>query len=106
MHSTDYFFLLSCLACWRLAHLLSKEDGPFDFVFLLRKKLGKGFLGQLLDCFYCTSVWVAFPFAVWIGIGWKEVLLTWAALSGAACLLEQATASKNPGNVIPDYQED
>ena len=100
------FFLVS-LATWRITHLFSKEDGPFDIIYLVRKKAGAGFFGSLLDCFYCVSVWVAFPFGMWQGNYWWEKLLYWFALSGAACLLEQATTNKknnDPG--MPDYKED
>ncbi len=31
------YLILSILATWRLTHLLSKEDGPFDLVFILKK---------------------------------------------------------------------
>lgn len=100
-----YYFILSVLAVWRLTHLLGKEDGPFDVIFLLRKKAGAGFLGSLLDCFYCLSVWMAAPFGLWLGNGWIEKILTWLALSGAACLLEQATTkNSSPGQTT--YHED
>jgi len=102
-----FYFVLLSLAVWRITHLFSKEDGPFDIIFLLRKKAGNGFFGTLLDCFYCVSVWVALPFGLWEGHGWFDKLLYWAALSGAACLLEQATASnKNKPPGMPDYKED
>ncbi|GAA0565395.1 DUF1360 domain-containing protein [Chitinophaga japonensis] len=90
MHS--YYFLLCVLAAWRITHLLQAEDGPFDLVFLLRKKAGAGFFGNLLDCFYCLSIWVALPFAIWLGISWQERLLLWPAISGAAILLERITS--------------
>ena len=102
------YLVLCILAVWRLTHLFSKEDGPFDIIYAIRKKAGAGFFGSLLDCFYCTSVWVALPFGLWLGNGWTEKLLCWAALSGAACLLEQATTAKDNdkhGNT-PDYTED
>lgn len=82
------------LAGWRVTHLFAKEDGPFDIIFLLRKKAGAGFFGSLLDCFYCVSVWVALPLGIWYGTVWWEKLLCWIAFSGAICLLEQATESK------------
>lgn len=95
------------LAAWRLTHLFSKEDGPFDIIYRLRKKAGNGFWGKLLDCFYCTSVWVALPFGIYTGTCWQEKLLHWLAFSGAACLLEQATASnKNKTPAMPDYTEE
>lgn len=100
-----YFIVLS-LAVWRLTHLLNKEDGPFDIVFHLRKAAGAGFLGGLLDCFYCTSVWVALPFGLWEGNIWRQKLLLWIALSGAACLLERATEKKDNKPDEPIYFED
>lgn len=91
-----YLFVLGSLAVWRITHLLQAEDGPFDIIYLIRKKAGAGFLGNLLDCFYCTSIWVALPAAFCIGKGWKEIVLLWLAFSGAACLLEQfGSSSKN-----------
>jgi len=101
--------VLSMLAAWRLTHLVSKEDGPFDLVYKLRKKLGNGFFGKLMDCFYCSSVWIAVPFGIWLGNSWPEKILGWLAVSGAACLLEQATTRKeNTATVpqVPEFTED
>jgi hypothetical protein len=95
MTTFEYLYvILSILAVWRLTHLLGEEDGPFDIIFLLRKKAGTSFFGSLLDCFYCLSIWIALPFGLWLGKDLIEKLLFWLALSGAACLLEQATAEK------------
>lgn len=100
-------FLITALAVWRITHLLAKEDGPFDIVYSIRKKAGNGFWGKLLDCFYCCSIWVAFPFSVWLSVGWANIFINWLALSGAACLLEQATTRKHNGhNDTPEYTED
>ncbi len=89
-----YSFILCILATWRITHLLQAEDGPFDLVFHLRKKAGAGFFGDLLDCFYCLSIWIALPFALWLGLSWQEKLLLWPALSGAAILLERLTTKR------------
>jgi hypothetical protein len=80
-------FVISTLAVWRLSYLFSQEDGPFDVVIKLRKLLGHGFFGSLLDCFYCLSLWISIPFAVFISDGWAEGMIIWLALSGAACIL-------------------
>ncbi|MCC6462697.1 MAG: DUF1360 domain-containing protein [Saprospiraceae bacterium] len=94
----DWFeFLLASLAVWRITHLLSQEDGPFDLVFRLRQGLGQSVAGKLMDCFYCLSVWIALFFALALGSGWKNTLLLWWALSGLACLLERATERTAPG---------
>ena len=100
-----FYFITSVLAVWRLTHLLGKEDGPFDIIYLMRKKAGAGFFAKLLDCFYCLSIWIALPFGIWLGPAWLEKILLWLALSGAACLLEQATTKNNfPGKT--EYHED
>ncbi|HKF50520.1 MAG TPA: hypothetical protein VKB38_24360 [Terracidiphilus sp.] len=87
-----YWLILAILGVWRITHLLHAEDGPWNLLALFRRTLGNGMLGQMADCFYCLSVWVAAPFAWVVGHGWKERLLLWPALSGAAALLERATA--------------
>jgi hypothetical protein len=96
------YLVLSAFAVWRLTHLLAKEDGPWDMIYHIRKAAGAGFFGNLLDCFYCLSIWIALPFAIWLGNDWWEKILCWFALSGAACLLEQATTKHQQ----PDYKED
>jgi hypothetical protein len=88
-------FILSALAVWRLTHFLAEEDGPWNLVVRLRSRLGRGFLGSLMDCFYCLSLWFSLPLAVWLANGgWIAILLHWQALSGAACLLERATGRR------------
>ena len=89
--NNPYLFLLCLLAVWRISHLLSQEDGPFDLVIKFRKLFGQGFFGNLLDCFYCLSMWVSIPFAVWLAADWKEGVVTWLALSGGACILFKLT---------------
>jgi hypothetical protein len=98
---------LTALATWRITHLLSDEDGPGDVVVRLRLRLGSGFWGSLMDCFYCLSLWVAAPLALVVTRVPVEWPLIWLALSGAACLLERlgnTPASIRP--VIPGEQED
>jgi hypothetical protein len=84
-------FLLGVLSVWRITHLLQAEDGPWDSVVYLRQKAGEGFWGQLLDCFYCLSIWIAAPFAIFLGEKPSEKFLLWPALSAGANLLERVT---------------
>ena len=99
------YLILSAFAVWRLTHLFNKEDGPFDAIFIIRKKAGNGFFGKLMDCFYCLSIWMALPFGIWLGQNWIEKILVWLALSGVAALLEQAT-TKNDSKGTANYRED
>src|SRR5215467_837722 len=100
-----YWLLLAILGVWRITHLLNAEDGPWNLLVRFRRAIGDGVLGQLLDCFYCLSLWIAIPFAWVVGQSWKERLLLWPALSGAAILLERATAP--PAQVAaPAYFEE
>lgn len=81
--------LVGILAVWRVTHLLQAEDGPWDSIYHLRRQAGDSMWGHLLDCFYCLSLWVAIPFALLTGRGWREWLLLWPALSAGGILLER-----------------
>jgi hypothetical protein len=89
-----YVFLLGTLGVWRVTHLLYGEDGPWNILLKVRKFVGDGFWGSLMDCFYCLSVWISAPFAYGLGEGWKERLLLWPAFSAAAILLERWSAER------------
>lgn len=82
-------FALASLATWRLTHLLASEDGPGDVVARLRERAGQSALGGLMDCFGCLSIWVAAPFAFYVGRRRTDRAVAWLAVSGAACLLER-----------------
>ena len=84
--------LIATLAVWRLTHLLAAEDGPWDLLVRLRRRVGEGFWGGLLDCFYCLSLWIAAPAAWWVGESWTARAVLWPAISGGAILLERLTA--------------
>jgi hypothetical protein len=86
-----YWLVLGILAVWRVTHLLTAESGPWGAFARLRRLAGTGFWGALAGCFYCSSLWVAAPCAFVLGEHWKEQLLLWPALSGAAILLERVT---------------
>ena len=100
-------FLVGALATWRVTHLLVAEDGPADVIIHLRRRAGDGWIGSAMDCFYCLSIWTAAPVAATVARRPRETPLTWLALSGAACLLEQATTEKGDLDVLWEQaQED
>jgi Protein of unknown function (DUF1360) len=93
-------FVVGALATWRVSHLLAREDGPGDVVVRLHRRAGEGWAGDLMDCFYCLSVWTAAPVAAAVARRPREAPLTWLAPSGAACLLERATAERGDLDVL------
>jgi hypothetical protein len=95
-------FALASLATWRVTHLLAEEDGPANVVVRLRAHAGSGQLGELMDCFYCLSLWVAAPFGLALARRPRQAPLLWLALSGAACLLEQATRERPAATVATE----
>jgi hypothetical protein len=82
-------FVLAALATWRITHLLANEDGPADIVARLRTRVANSFVGELIDCFGCLSIWIAIPFAFVVASRPIDLILSWLALSGAAFLLER-----------------
>jgi Protein of unknown function (DUF1360) len=86
-----YWLTLGVLVVWRITHFFNAEDGPFNVGVRLRRMAGESVLGDILDCFYCLSVWIAIPFALWIGSSWKEITLLWLAFSSGAISLERLT---------------
>ena len=103
-----YWLIIGTLSVWRITHLLAAEDGPWQLMVRLRRQAGAGFIGELLDCFYCLSIWIAVPVALLIGEGWRERILLWLALSGGAIVLERVTRRSElaPASYIEDVEDD
>ncbi|MEW6704859.1 MAG: DUF1360 domain-containing protein [Pseudomonadota bacterium] len=81
--------LLGALATWRATHLLHAEHGPGGVFQRLRGLAHRGLLGQVVQCFYCLSLWVSAPIALMLSRDWFERLLLWLGLSAAAIGLER-----------------
>lgn len=92
-------FVVAALATWRVTHLIAHEDGPWNLIARARNRAGSGFLGQLMDCFYCLSLWVAAGVTVVLGPNLRDGVLVWLALSGAACLLDRL--GRDPVTIQP-----
>jgi hypothetical protein len=91
-----YWFCVGVMGVW-----LAFEDGPGQLVAKLRDAIEKTFLRGLISCFYCVSLWVAIPVAILISPQWRERLLLWPALSGAAILLERLTSQQTVDPAAP-----
>jgi len=81
--------VLAILATWRLTHLIVRENGPAALLARTRAALADRLGVAILDCFYCASLWVAAPLALWVASRPLDVAITWLALSAAACLCER-----------------
>lgn len=83
--------ILAVFAVWRLTSLLYQEDGPWGVFERMRKeKFIKSLTGfDPTECFWCLSLWVAIPFALFIGQNGTEFVVYWLGLSGAAILINQ-----------------
>jgi len=92
METNEWFrFVIAALAVWRLSHLLAAEDGPWDIIVRIRRRLGTTNWGKLMDCFYCLSVWISIPFAFFVVNGMLDRFIVWLALSGAVSLANKFT---------------
>lgn len=84
---------VAVFAIWRVTHLLQQEDGPFESIARCRNWLRRVSLAGLADCFYCLSLWLAAPAALSLGLSWRDKLILWPALSGAAIFLNRFAES-------------
>jgi hypothetical protein len=84
-----YWLIVGILAVWRLSHLLVSEAGPWDVFKWMRRRFARSVFGDLVNCFYCLSVWVSVPFAFFLNGTWKGRLLLWPALSAGAIIIER-----------------
>ena len=100
-----YWLLLGVLSTWRITHFVQAEDGPWQIMVRFRSAVGNGFFGSLLDCFQCSSIWVAMPFAYFLGYGILHRILLWLSFSAGAILLERFGdhSTKQP---VTFYSED
>lgn len=86
---TPFEFLVLALATWRLAYMISVEDGPYHVFERIR---GKYPLGGLTTCIYCLSVWIA-PLLYVMWITYFQPVVTIIGISGAAMMLYRQTGA-------------
>lgn len=95
-------FALAVLACYRLAHLITREDGPLAIFANLRITLGRNAAGNdasywrtsLADLFYCPlcmGMWIALLLTLLLfrGLGPTKLIIVWLAIAGAQTFLER-----------------
>jgi len=84
-------YVVLVIVTWRLTHLISNEDGPFELILKIRKLMGASFLGQLMDCFYCLSIWIGLGLSLYVSRDPALFIPLTLYYSGTAILLEKLT---------------
>ena len=78
-------FILAVLATYRIAHMIAREDGPFDMFMALREGVGQeSWFGRGLHCVLCISFWLALP-AAWIA--GLPIVIGWLGVAGGVMVL-------------------
>lgn len=77
---------LAMLAVWRITSLLTNEDGPGDIFEHMRERFNPY---GVFDCFWCTSVWVAIPFALYLSTSIVDFVVYLGALSAGGIIVQE-----------------
>ena len=91
-------FVLVALAVYRLSHMVTSEEGPFEAFAKMRDALGGNqqatWIGRGIVCILCVSFWVGILGAVALWF-WQVVAVKFAvyalALSGATLAFKKWT---------------
>lgn len=81
--------LLLGLAVWRVTYMINAENGPLNIFMRYRATLAatqkrSGGMYDMISCFKCLSIWVAFFPAMLLSLTVKGIwasLLTWVLLT-------------------------
>lgn len=87
----DWLWLgISVLVAWRLTSLLCFDSGPFDMMVKVRRVLYRLKLGNLIECFHCTALWIS----VFVTVAVYELSIATVflaiATSGGASIIERS----------------
>lgn len=92
-------FVLACFVCFRLAELVTVDDGPGNVLLLMRAKLGaydrgedgqpETSLGRAMICPWCVGIWIAAGLAVILFPVGSMIVLWWLAIAGGQALLQR-----------------
>jgi hypothetical protein len=98
------WLVISVLAVWRLTSLICFDSGPFDMMSKVRLVLYRIKLGNLIECFHCTALWIsAFVTIAVYEVSIATVFLAIATAGGASIIEkslshESITQEQNDGS--------
>lgn len=82
---------LAVFAVFRLAHMMTREEGPFSLWQRLRNLfLADNWIGRGIRCLWCVSFWLALP-AAWLITPSRDLVWYWLGIAGAVVALDKAT---------------
>ena len=98
MRITWLEFLVGCMATFRMALLISKEDGPADAARMMRHAAPAGWIKRGFYCQWCQSFWwgmaTALFFTLTGRITWPDFAVYSLAFSAGGIVIHQAFTRK------------
>lgn len=85
--------VLAILATYRVAFLVTSEEGPFGMAQAFRDLFNKadGWIRNGVHCVLCASFWLSLIPALGLGWSWKlwpsEVALLWLGIAGGVVVV-------------------
>ena len=89
--------VIAGLATYRLARMLSREEGPWSLFLLTRKKIDpeqKTWIGRGIRCPLCLGFWVGIVLTPFLFIPYAIFLLVPFALSAISCFMYKVELSE------------
>jgi len=84
--------VLAILATYRVAFLVTSEDGPFELATRFRALFGqRTWVGRGFHCVFCVSFWLSMIPALYLGWAWSlpqaDVALLWLGIAGGVVVV-------------------
>jgi hypothetical protein len=89
---TPLMLILLALAVYRVSHMITREDGPFDLFSTWRDYVGQAnWIGRGLHCILCVSYWLSTAAFFWTfeTVGILAALIYWHAVAGCVLILQK-----------------
>jgi hypothetical protein len=84
---------VASLAVYRVAHMLAREDGPFDVFTLWRDRIGqRNWIGRGFHCVLCISFWMSLLAMAWVMFSKSAILdalMIWLSIAGLVLIFHQ-----------------
>lgn len=80
-------FALAVLATYRVSHMITREDGPFDVFSQMREAIGQdSWVGRGLHCVLCVSFWLSLLAAWAAGL---PLVMGWMGVAGGVMVVHK-----------------